>query len=237
MGLHALSGNPKPAAAFPSIRPQALNQAAGSADLMVERDEEHRMSRRSLSGPRRFRRWMDDGHLGYGMITSLERFLLSFSPPFVVIVGLLLMSLIGLIDGVTGPFAVTVFYLVPIGLVAFARGRWVGTLMAAVAAAAWCGVELVHHVTVWDSPLTYWNWLTRFYVFEAVVLLVAPMRDVVLWEREVAAREVEAAEKLRALNELRSALEADADGQLGRLEAMVEFRRALTCSEITGSVV
>lgn len=41
-------------------------------------------------------------------------------------------------------------------------------------------------------------------MYEAIVLLVAPMRDVVLWKREVAARETEAADKLRALNEFRA---------------------------------
>ena len=36
------------------------------------------------------------------------------------------------------------------------------------------------------------------------MLLVAPMRDVVLWKGEVAARETEAADKLRVLNEFRA---------------------------------
>lgn len=152
-----------------------------------------------------------------------------------VLNGLLVMALIGLLDAVTGPFAVAVFYLVPIGLVTYARGRWVGTLMAATAALAWTGVELAQHVTSLDSGVTYWNWLTRFYVYEAVALLIAPMRDVVAWEREVASREAEAADKLRALNELRSAIEAEDGGQLARLEAMVEYRRAMTQAEIAHS--
>lgn len=185
----------------------------------------------------RARRWVDDSHLGYTLVTSLERFLGTFSPPFVVILGLLLMTLIGVVDAVTGPFAVAVFYLVPIGLVTYARGRWTGTLMAATAAFAWTGVELVQHLTTLDSSVTYWNWLTRFYVYEAVALLIAPMRDVVTWERDVAAREAETADKLRALNELRAAIEAEDGGQLARLEAMVEFRRAMTQAEIARSTV
>lgn len=190
------------------------------------------MSRTGSRKPSPFRQWMDDSHLGYTMVTALERFLGTFSPPFVVMIGLLLMALIGLIDAITGPFAVAVFYLVPIGLVTYARGRWIGTLMAALAALAWSGVELSQHVTTFDAAVTYWNWLTRFYVYEAVALLIAPMRDVVTWEREVAAREAEAADKLRALNELRAAIEAEEGGQLARLEAMVEFRRAMTQAEI-----
>jgi hypothetical protein len=177
----------------------------------------------------------DDSHLGYTMITALERFLATFTAPFVVIIGLLLLALIGLVDAVTGSFAVAVFYLVPIGLVTYARGRWIGTLMAATAALAWTGVELAQHVTAFDTSVTYLNWLTRFYVYEAIVLLVAPLRDVVSWEREVAAREAEAADKLRALNELRAAIEAEDGGQLARLEAMVEFQHAMTRAEIAHS--
>jgi hypothetical protein len=193
------------------------------------------MSRTRRRATSRLGRWFDDSHLGYTMITALERFLATFTAPFVVIMGLLLLALIGLVDAVTGSFAVAVFYLVPIGLVTYARGRWVGTLMAATAALAWTGVELAQHVTALDSSVTYLNWLTRFYVYEAIVLLVAPLRDVVSWEREIAAREAEAADKLRALNELRAAIEAEDGGQLARLEAMVEFQHAMTRAEIAHS--
>ena len=193
------------------------------------------MSRTRRRTTSRLRWWFDDTHLSYTMITGLERFLSTFSAPFVVTMGLLLLALLGLIDAVTGSFAVAVFYLVPIGLVTYARGRWVGTLMAATAALAWTGVELAQHVTAFDNSVTYLNWLTRFYVYEAIVLLVAPLRDVVAWEREVAAREAEAADKLRALNELRAAIEAEDGGQLARLEAMVEFQHAMTRAEIAHS--
>jgi len=140
-------------------------------------------------------------------LLDVERVFGPVSPAFVVITGLLLLALIGLIDAVTGAFAVSIFYLVPIGLVTFARGRWVGVAMAAAAAAAWGAVELGTGVTTFESAVTYWNFLTRFYMFEAVSLLVAPMRDVVLWERELAEREADAAEHLRALTELRAAME------------------------------
>jgi hypothetical protein len=178
---------------------------------------------------------LGDHHLGRSLLTGLERRLERASEPFVVLVGLLLLALIGLIDAVSGAFAVTVFYLVPIGLVTYARGRWVGTAMAATATFAWMVVELATGVTTWDQSLTYWNWLSRFYVYEAIVVLVAPMRDVVRWERQVAEREREAAEKLRALDELRMALERESDLQLERLEAMVEFHAAMSRAETAGA--
>lgn len=141
------------------------------------------------------------------VLLRVERAFGNLSPAFVVITGLLLLALIGLVDAVTGAFTVSVFYLVPIGMVTFARGRWVGIAMVAAAATAWGAVELGTGVTTFESAVTYWNFLTRFYMFEAVSLLVAPMRDVVLWERDVAEREAADAERLRALTELRAAME------------------------------
>jgi hypothetical protein len=108
--------------------------------------------------------------------------------------------------------------------------------MAAAAAMAWGGVEIAQHVTAWADGVTYWNFLTRFYVYEAIVILVAPMRDAVVWEREVALREVEAADKLRALNELRAALGAEEQTKLDQLQAMVELQRVNTQAEIAVAV-
>ncbi len=193
------------------------------------------MARKGRRSRSRLGRMVDDRLLGYTMVTGLEGFLHTFSPPFVVILGLLLMALIGLVDAVTGSFAVGVFYLVPIGLVTYSRGRWVGTLMAAAAAMAWAGVEVYQHVTTWSEGVTYWNILTRFYVYEAIVLLVAPMRDVVLRERELAAREAEAADKLRALNEIRDSLPEEERAKLEQLEAMVELRRSNTQAQIAAA--
>lgn len=190
------------------------------------------MARKPRQTSSKFRRMVDDSRLGYRLVTTLEHFLAGFSPPFVLVAGLLVMALIGLVDAVTGEFAVAVFYLVPIGLVTFARGRWIGTLMAATAAIAWSGVELAQRVTAFDQAVTYWNWITRFYVFEAIVILVAPLRDVVLREREVAAREVEAAEKLRAVNALRAALGDEEDAKYRHLEAMVDLHLAKFEAEI-----
>lgn len=208
-----------------------VNRSPGRVDLDAVAEGVRVLGPRRRTSSR-FRRAVDDSHLGFAMVIWLERFLDTFSPPFVLVLGLLLMALIGLVDAVTGAFAVGVFYLVPIGLVTYARGRWVGTLMATAAALVWGGVELAHRVTTWDSGLTYWNFLTRFYVYEAIVVLVAPMRDVVRWERDVAAREAEAADRLRALNELRAALGAEEAAQLDRLEAMVDLRRANAQAEI-----
>jgi K+-sensing histidine kinase KdpD len=133
----------------------------------------------------------------------LEGVLSRRTPWFVVVIGLLLLLLVGLIDAITGAFAVEIFYLLPIALLTFARGRGTGLLMAGLAAVGWSAVEVFQHVTTAADQVTYFNALTRFYGFAAIVLLIAPMRQAMVMQRQLAEKEAEAAAQLRALNELR----------------------------------
>jgi K+-sensing histidine kinase KdpD len=160
-------------------------------------------------------------------LLRVEGFLARRSPGFVILLGLLLLAAIGLIDTVTSAFAVSVFYLVPVGLVTFSRGRWMGALMSGIAAIAWSAAEVANHVTTLESTLPYWNAITRFYAFMAVCLLIAPMRDALVWQRELAAREAETIDQLRAMDELRTALDhGDLPGQ-DELTALTELRDSL----------
>jgi K+-sensing histidine kinase KdpD len=154
---------------------------------------------------------------------KLERFLSARSPGFVLLTSLLLLALCGFVDSITRGFAVDVFYLFPVALVTFSRGRWMGALVAGVAAIAWSAAEVFNHVTTIQSQVPYWNTLTRFYAFMAVVLLIGPMRDAMVWQRELATKEAEAAEHLRTLAELRDTLAQTDDD--------TAFRRARAFSE------
>jgi K+-sensing histidine kinase KdpD len=163
-------------------------------------------------------------------LLRVEAFLARRSPGFVILIGLLLLALIGLVDAVTGTFDVSVFYLVPVGVVTFSRGRWMGALMAGVATVARGAAEVARGVQSLESPVTYWSALTRFYVFMAVVLMIGPVRDALFSQRELARRESEAAEQLRALSELRDALQHESfgHGEGEDLAAMSGLRDSLT---------
>lgn len=113
----------------------------------------------------------------------VEGFLERRSPAFVVLLGVLLVALVALVDAVTGEFAVSVLFLVPVSIVTFSRGRGMG--------------------------------------------LVAPMRDALRWQRELAHRESESADQLRALNELRDALQHPDDVPAENLHALSELRDSL----------
>jgi signal transduction histidine kinase len=145
---------------------------------------------------------------GGSVLLRLERVLSSRSPGFVVVVGLLLLALIALVDVVTGAVLALpeFFYLVPIAVVTFARGRRTGALMAAASAAAFGATEIAHHTVRFNSGVMYTNFFTRFLIFEAVSLMIAPMRSALLRQRGLARREAEAAERLRALNGLKDTL-------------------------------
>ena len=148
----------------------------------------------------------DDDHAERSWLLRLEGLLSRHSSALVIVNGLLLLALIGLIDAVTGSFAVAIFYFVPIAFVTFTRGKWPGLLLAVLASAGWSAVEVAQHVTTAQSPVTYWNALIRFAALAAVSLMIAPMRDALLHQRALAERESAAAERLRALNELREVL-------------------------------
>ena len=160
-------------------------------------------------------------------LLRLEAFLERRSPGFVILLGLLLLALTSLVDAVTGSFDVSVFYLVPVGLVTFSRGRWMGALMAGVATLARSAAEIARGVTTLDNPVTYWSAITRFYVFMAVVLLIGPLRDALVSQRAIAEKEAEAADQLRALNELREALQHQDMPDAGEVAALSELKDSL----------
>lgn len=135
----------------------------------------------------------------------LEALLARSSPSVVVIDGLLLLAIIGLFDAASGEFAVEVFYLVPVGVLTFCRGRTMGLLVAGATAIAWGAVEVIQAATSLGSSVTYWNALTRFYGFAAVALLIAPIRRAMVLQRQLAEREADVVEQLRAMEELREA--------------------------------
>ena len=162
------------------------------------------------------------------LMLRLEAFMSRRSPAFVVTLGFLLIALIGLIDAVTGSFDMAPLYIVPVALVTFARGRWLGAILALVATITRGAAEVASSVADLQSSVTYWSGLTRFYVFMVVVLLVGPMRDALRWQREVAEKLSATNAHLMALNELRRALVEHHEARaLESTEALDELQVAL----------
>jgi K+-sensing histidine kinase KdpD len=135
-----------------------------------------------------------------------ERVLAGSSRWVAIVIGILMLVLVGLVDAASGSFEVSVFYFLPIALVTFGRGRWMGILLSSLVAVGWSAVEVVRGGSDVLAGATYWNALSRFYAFLAVCLVIAPMREALIQQRELAEREAAVSERLRALNELREAM-------------------------------
>lgn len=165
-------------------------------------------------------------------LLRFEAFMARRSPAFVVILGFLLIALIGLIDALTGSFDMAPLYILPIGLVTFSRGRWLGAALALVATIARGAAEVANSISDLQSPVTYWSGLTRFYVFMVVVLMVGPMRDVLRWQREAADTLAETNNHLEALNELRDVLTyEDEQQELDNRRALEDLQASLDALE------
>lgn len=147
-----------------------------------------------------------DSRVERSWMLRAERVLAGSSPWVAIVIGILLLVLVGLVDAASGSFEVSVFYFLPIALVTFGRGRWMGILLSTLVALGWTAVEVARGVSGVLAGATYWTALSRFYAFVAVCLVIAPMREALIQQRELAEREAAMAERLQALNELREAM-------------------------------
>jgi signal transduction histidine kinase len=97
-----------------------------------------------------------------------------FSRLVVIFFGLGLTACCGVVDWFSGPeIAFSVVYLVPISLVAYKCGRWLGLAQAVVCGQMWLFVEVLTNTTYSSAIIPYWNGLVRFLIFATVGMLVA----------------------------------------------------------------
>jgi signal transduction histidine kinase len=110
---------------------------------------------------------------------------------------------IGVVDRVTGPYVgLSPFYVMPVLFVAWYEGRAAGWLIALACAAAGLVADLTlpaHH----GSLVPYWNAAMRLVVLASMAELLIRLEAALRRERELAARERAAADRLRQLDQLK----------------------------------
>jgi diguanylate cyclase (GGDEF)-like protein len=94
-----------------------------------------------------------------------------------VAAGLVLVAAVGLVDFLTGPeISLSVFYLVPIGLVSWNRRRWPGAAVAVASSAVWLVAD-VGAGHVYSGPaIPYWNAFVRLAIFIVVALVLSELK-------------------------------------------------------------
>lgn len=90
---------------------------------------------------------------------------------------LVIVSAIGLVDLLTGyEIGFSLFYLLPISLVAWRAGRWPGLITSTFSALAWLAADILAGQTYSHRAIYFWNTGIRLGFFLAVTLLLSVVR-------------------------------------------------------------
>ena len=123
-------------------------------------------------------------------LTGLLERLAELRPARILIGCLIAMAFVGEADVLSGQdISLSIFYLLP-AVVAAAKGRELGLLVAGTAAAAGLVADIVGRITPYSSPFVpLWNALVRLIVFVLVVSLVDALLRTARHERLMARRD------------------------------------------------
>lgn len=120
---------------------------------------------------------MNTQPLPSGMIKSLA----GRSPLFWTAAGIFLILLAGALDYVTGPeFSVSLFYLVPVAMVAWYASGKTGLVISVVATLVWISTDSQADVIYTHPIVIFWNSIMRFGFFAVVTVLLAELRKALL---------------------------------------------------------
>jgi diguanylate cyclase (GGDEF)-like protein len=119
---------------------------------------------------------LDSIDTAHGMI--LLRAAEKAHPAFSVCLGFVLIGAIGLLDYLTGyEVSFSMFYFVPLALVAWKGGRWLGIIAAFTCTAAWFGVNGVANKAFSSSFAVYGNVSTHFLSLALLSILLSLLTE------------------------------------------------------------
>jgi diguanylate cyclase (GGDEF)-like protein len=105
----------------------------------------------------------------------------------ILLMGFLLISVIGIVDYLTGyELAFSVFYVLPISLVTWLTSRRIGLLVSLASAAVWLIADLGTGHPYSHALVLVWNTLIRFAFFVIITLLISSLRSALQRESELA---------------------------------------------------
>lgn len=109
------------------------------------------------------------------------------SKPFILLLGIVLIGVIGGIDYWTGfEISFSVFYVLPISLITWVTSRRVGILAALASAFVWFGADQATNPPYSHPLIPIWNTLIRFSFFAIITLLLSAFRRLLQRESEFA---------------------------------------------------
>ena len=119
----------------------------------------------------------------YRILTSLE----SLSRGWLIIIGIGIVFIIGIVDYVTGfELSLSLFYLIPVGMIAWSIGRSAGLWTSILSASIWLASNLLSGQIYSNSFIGVWNTLIRFGFYAVVAILLSELRKALEEERLLA---------------------------------------------------
>ena len=105
--------------------------------------------------------------------------------PFFAASGFLFIAVIGVIDYLSGyELAFSVFYLIPVALLAWAVGMWPGLIGSLAGALVWGFVDVTAGHVYSNAFIVYWNGAMRFLTYAVMTLLLSLLKESIRHERE-----------------------------------------------------
>lgn len=109
---------------------------------------------------------------------SLVQALEKWNRTLAICVAFGLMACIGTLDYVTGyELSFFLFYFVPVSLLAWKGGRWLGLVGAAISAVVWAEANIAAGQIFSNPFVMYWNGGARFLAFVLVTYLLSVVKD------------------------------------------------------------
>lgn len=100
--------------------------------------------------------------------------------------GFALIGIVMLFDYLTGPeFSFSIFYLMPISLVAWVVDRKAGVLISIVGAVCWLIIDLITHPSYSHPAMPYWNMLVRLGFFLIITITLSGLRTAQIQKDEL----------------------------------------------------
>jgi diguanylate cyclase (GGDEF)-like protein len=100
------------------------------------------------------------------------------SMPFCIALCLAILSLIGIVDYITGEeISFSVFYLLPVSLATWRAGKWIGILFCFFAAIVWFSADIMTGHVYSHFIIPYWNALVRLCFFLTVSYLLSRLKN------------------------------------------------------------
>lgn len=121
------------------------------------------------------------------MIVNLVQRLEEQSKAVLLFMGILLISIIGIVDYLTGnEIALSVLYVLPISLVGWFTDRKFGLLASLASAAVWLIADTANRLAYSHPFIPVWNTLIRYAFFVIITLLLTRLKSALQRESELA---------------------------------------------------